>query len=705
MKWTENLLKANAADGARKVQDALDAGRTAVFAEDDAKAIAHYSRAAELANAALGHAKRRELIVTAEMARADGLIRLGQLDAATALIEAQYQAAENDQQLGQIVLTRGRLVAARGEYPRADYELALRHARNVRADDLEGCILGALGEMYLNEGNASYAAHLLRDAVSKISAAGDVQNSSRIVGLLGQALVESGQEVEGQQLLERALNLAKNIGSRRDERMWSTVLGQRSAREGRHQEAKSLYGRALALFNPDVPSIDYVLLLCELSKICLSLHETGEAIGYAQTAARTAEKLNVAKVTRTARGALGVVLRAAGKYAEAIPHLEAASTAEPADIEVLRSLAAAQANGGATDAAILTYQRAIKAAEAAKSPLELAQARRDLGLTQLKLGDLHAALHEWSAALAIYEEQKAAAQAARLLCDAANARKALGQYGRAMKDYEEALVLLNSVDETDLESRGLVLSNAANAYADVGDVESADAFFNEAITIADRLGDKIGESTRSGNYGWFLLHVGRPRRALSTTERALQLSRELNMPLHTAVQTDNLGLVHDALGDYATALDHHQQAATQLQALNEPYWLATIRINQANTLITLAHIDAAAELLDLALKTGRESGRVELIIAALTGLAQVALGRHDPALADTYLTEALMLARKNDLRRLLAEALSARSRQQSMTEHPVEAAATWDEAHKLYVMLHMPQAKIQPAWLTGEKKS
>ncbi|MBK8031069.1 MAG: tetratricopeptide repeat protein [Chloroflexi bacterium] len=705
MKWTENLLKANGGDGARKVQDALDAGRAAVFAEDEAKALAQYRRAVELATATPGHARQRDFIVTAEMARASCLLRLGQLDEAEAVIAAQYKTAENDHQLGQIVLARGKLTAARGESPRADFELALRHARNVRVDDLEGRVLGALGEMYLGEANASYAAHLLRDAVAKINAAGDVEQSSRIVGLLGQALVESGHEVEGQQLLERALNLAKNIGSRRDERQWSAVLGKRSAREGRHQEAKQLYGRALALSNPDVPTVDYVLLLCDLSRICLSLHETGEAITYAQTAARAAEKLNVEKVTRMARGTLGVVLRAAGKHLDALPHLEAASATEPVDIEVLRSLAAAQANSGATDAAIRTYQRAIKAAEAAKSPLELAQARRDLGLTQAKLGDLLSAIHEWTAALAIYEEHKAAAQAARLLCDVANARKSLGQYARAMKDYEEALVLLNSVDETDLESRGLVLSNAANAYADVGDVESADAFFNEAITIADRLGDKIGESTRSGNYGWFLLHVGRPRRASSTIERALQLSRELNLPLHSAVQTDNLGLVHDALGDYATALDYHQQAVTLLTELNEPYWLATARINQANTLIALAHIDPAAELLDLALTTARETERVELITAALTGLAQVALGRHDPVLADTYLHEAITLARKNDLRRLLAEALTARSRQQAMTDHPAEAAASWDEAHKLYTMLHMPQGKIQPAWLAGEKRS
>lgn len=696
MKWTENLTGRFGANTAES--DALAAGRAAALVEDDEKALAHFTRAAEAATAT----RNRDAFVLADMLRAESLIRLGRFEEVDALLNRHQVAAENDYQLALIGLARGKLTEARGESPRADFELALRHARVAKADGVEGRVLGALGEMYLAESNASYAAHLLRDAVTKLNAAADVEGSSRVVGTLGLALIEIGQEVEGQHLLERALNLAKNLNSRRDERQWSLELGRRSAREGRFADAKTLFARALMLFDATAPTAEYVLALCDMSRACLSLRETMEAITYAQNAARAADALKIDRVTRAARGTLGVVLRVAGRSADAIPHLEAASATEPPPIEVLRSLAAAQADNGAPEAAIPMYQRAIAAAE--KSPLELAQARRDLGLLYLKLRDLPAAIHEWMAALAIYEEHKAAAQAARLLCDVANARRALGQHARSMKDYEEALIQLNSVDEGDLETRGLVLSNAANAYAELGDVESADAFFNEAITIADRLGDKAAESTRSGNYGWFLLHVGRPRRAMSTIERALQLSREQNLKLHIAVQTDNLGLVYDALADYATALDYHRQALTLLQEVGDSYWLALGRINQANTLIALAHVDQAAELLELALSEGRERGRIEVLVGALVGLAQVALGRRDPAQADAYLTEAINLARKHDQRRLLAEALALRSRQLAGAGHPAEAAAAWEEAHKLYGILHMPQAKMQPAWL-GEKKS
>src|SRR5690606_30697266 len=99
-------------------------------------------------------------------------------------------------------------------------------------------------------------------------------------------------------------------------------------------------------------------------------------------------------------------------------------------------------------------------------PLELAQVRRDLGLLHLQRSEPTAALQVWTAALAYYEESKHHAQTARLYADMANTRRALGQTQRAMKDYEQALMVLNSVDEADVETRGVVLSNAAVAFAE-----------------------------------------------------------------------------------------------------------------------------------------------------------------------------------------------------------------------------------------------
>ncbi|NJO83742.1 MAG: tetratricopeptide repeat protein [Blastochloris sp.] len=368
-------------------------------------------------------------------------------------------------------------------------------------------------------------------------------------------------------------------------------------------------------------------------------------------------------------------------------------------IDVLRSLATAQAESGDTDAAVEMYKRAIAGAVKVEAVLELAQARRDLGLLYLKRKQMTEAIQVWLEALSIYEERNAHAQIARLQCDIGNARRAIGQFQRSLRDYEQALMTLNLVDENDLETRGLVLSNAANIYAEQGDVESADAFFNESVALADKLGDRAAEATRLGNYGWFSLLVGRPRRAMSALERALKLSQELRLPLQSAVQTDNIGLVHDVLGEYELALDQHRRALALLGEGGSRYWRASFLINQAHTLTMLRRPDEAQPLLDEALKIGRAEDNSELVIRAQTGIGEVALLRDDPNAADTPLNEAIALARRIEARRLLALALSARSQQLAALERIADANAAWEEAQRWFTMLHMPQGKTSPAWL------
>ncbi|MFN8562215.1 MAG: hypothetical protein U0703_11475 [Anaerolineae bacterium] len=88
-----------------------------------------------------------------------------------------------------------------------------------------------------------------------------------------------------------------------------------------------------------------------------------------------------------------------------------------------------------------------------------------------------------------------------------------------------------------------------------------------------------------------------------------------------------------------------------------------------------------------------------MIISALVGQARLLMAQDKPADADAALTEAAALARKLDHRRLLAEALSARSQQQAALDRPDPSALPWEEAQRLYSMLHMPQGKLQPLWL------
>jgi tetratricopeptide (TPR) repeat protein len=334
-------------------------------------------------------------------------------------------------------------------------------------------------------------------------------------------------------------------------------------------------------------------------------------------------------------------------------------------------------------------------------PVEQAHALRDLGVIYSERGDKQAALQEWTAALQLYESEKQHAHSARLRCDIGNARRALGQGQRALKDYEHALMSLSAVN--DFETRGVVLSNAAIAYAEQGDVESADDFFAEAINIAHRLGDVRAESTRRGNHGWFMIITGRARRATGALEQALRLSRQADSHLQVAVQTDNLGLAH---GEYEVARHYHEQALELIAPLNQPHWEALFKTHYASVLLALGESDRALVLLDVALAFGRSANDADVLTRALLAQARLLLhAQGDIPRAGEALSEALALARRAEQRHLLAEALALSSEQHAAAGQHARAVALWGEAQRLYTILHSPQAKVQPAWLAVEASS
>lgn len=690
------------------LHEALEAGLRAKRAEDYDLALESLRRASSLA------VTDATALAVVTLNRAEVLTARGDDDEAQHLLETACDNARANNQrahLAYLLCGLGALAQARGNWDlaRQHYESALESARLAGAIGAEARAQGHLAETYWREGNASYAAHLLREALPKLTLAGDVEAGCLFVGLLGQALVDSGQPADGYALIERALRLSQQLGYRRYQRRWSIALGRRALAEGRFSDAVGHFETAFALYPPDSADPDFLRALCEASRAYLGLRQTQPAIAHARRAVEHAARLADPHLAAQTHSALGQAILASGDHSEAAGHLHTAAEAfrglsAPAaeEIDALRSLAEAYGELGDDQQALALYQDAIARAEAHAALSVRAQAHRDLGLFYVRQRQMQQAIREWTTALAYYERENHPAQVARLYCDIAAARRFVGQGARALKDYEQALMALNDLRD-DWTTRGLVLANAAIAYAEHGDVQSTESFFSEAIRIAQRTGDEAAEAVRRGNYGWFLLQLGRIPQAIASLQAALRISQLRQMTLQAAVQTDNLGLAHDAQGDYTAALDYHRRALEQIAGLRQPHWQHIIQANLAETLLSLDQLEEATPLFDAALAQGRADEDVELIVRGLLGQAQVALRQDRPQAAEPLLEEAAALARKAALRRLHAEALALHSQQQAALNQEAQAAALWDEARKLYAMLHMPQARLHPAWLNGRQ--
>ena len=646
--------------------------------------------------------------------QADILTKQSKWDEAESLLTSlREKVAMDERQVAHVLSSLGTLEQEQGnwEQARTYYEEARTLAQTSGSKGAEGRAAGHLADTYMRDGNASYSVHLLRDAVLKLDATGDIELNNYFVGRLGEALIATGQEHEGRQLLGRALRIAEHMKNYRYERLWRMSLAQQAMATNNYKQAKRQFSLALAHFDEESTTTDYIVLLCHISKACIRLGEYEDALGYARKAVEISnDKDENSQHAIQAQGTLGVALRTLNQYEEALPHLQVAidnfenewqiTDADYSLVDLLRNLATVQTETNNVESALKTYERAIELAEKDDNKVALAGTYRDVGIVHAHAGNYAKATQIWSIALRLFEEVNDHAMVAHLHSDIANIRRQNGELKWAMKDYEQALTVLNAID--DIETRGVVLANAATAYVDQGDIQTAESFFHEAIKIAEQLNDRHAIATRRGNYGWFLMTTGRPEKALETITFSRTQCKELNMPLHYAVQTDNIGLIHAEKGQYEKAVEFHQEAIEHLETINDALWIATSRGNLAHSLVSLEQLDEAEALFQQALDFAKDQAHKEVMINALRGLARIAMKRDDYEEAAKNIIPALEHARKMGLRRPLADSLMIASEYHMATNQHDNAQSNWEEACKIYQILGHASAKSTPLWLTNE---
>lgn len=636
--------------------------------------------------------------------------RVDEAEHLLARLKAEGERNRDSLKLAYVSISQGVLAQEAEEWNQAEqhFDDALRYAREFKSTGAEGRAQAHLADVSLHNGNASFAVYLLKEALPKLNISGDVQLNSYFVGRLGEALIEVGDVGEGQQLLGRALRLAEHMGYRSYERQWRNALAIQAMIIGNYGDAKRHLMAVLASSKLDESSS--VTLLCRLSHVTLRLAEHNISHDYAKQAVELAEQFADCSTCQTkALASLGIVLRTMNRNDEARPYLEQASVgyekleltaADHSYVDVLRNLAAAQTVANDYVSATATYDRALVYAEAQEDQADMAGAHRDKGIMFMHQHELEAAIKSWVTARKIYEELNEPARVARLYCDIASVRKQLGQWQRASEDYNHALMLLSSVDDD--ETRGIVLSNAAAAYVDQGDVQTAESFFIDSIKIAQKLNDRASEATRRGNYGWFLLSTGRADRAMASLTYALRQSENLKMTLQAAVQTDNMGLAHVELGNLDEALALHKQALTMITAVDNSHWQAVINANMGDVYLHLSKIAEAEDHFKQALAVGEKQKNYQVIIKAKVGLMRCALHKNDVETSRTLIMDAVERAERLNTRRLLADSLSAYSDYLNHIGEHEAAAESWKRAKKLYNILHLPLEIRTPSWVENE---
>ncbi len=540
-------------------------------------------------------------------------IAKGEYDTAQVWLDELYEQAKRDNHLetqAYLLSAYGTLAQAQGERAKARgyYEQARELAQKAQALGAEGRAAGHLADTYLQEGNASYAEYLLRDALPKLTLSNDTELGGYFVGLLGWAQVENGNKEEGEYLVRRAMDIAAQLDDHRHERFWRRLLGQWALARRQYSEGVEHFRRAIELYPERLQHTkDFIQVLCRAALAAIYNGELAQAKIYTSKAQSLAVQAKDNDLEHIADGLSGMVQRRKGAITEALPLLQrcfeylsqnTSLNTLLSPVEVARELATAYRQQGEYQQTEAIYQQALALAEEKQDKLAQAHVYRDSGLLYRHMGRLEEALAAWGKALAICDAEGQTSQAARLHCDIGQIYYEQGDGRRAIRHYERALMLINSMNDD--ATRGVVLANAAIVYAERGDAESAEAFFKETISLAENMGDSSAEAIRKGNYGRFLVQAKRYSEGEELLEYAREMSMQSGEKLNYAIQTLNLGYLYAAQKTYERALAYYQEALDTLKTQSSPAWLCLSRVYLACAFIASGQMEQADTLLTAA---------------------------------------------------------------------------------------------------------
>jgi len=162
--------------------------------------------------------------------------------------------------------------------------------------------------------------------------------------------------------------------------------------------------------------------------------------------------------------------------------------------------------------ALQLAQAGLACCDKSRAELQRAWLHRLIGVASEEMGNFSAALHHYTKALHLDEAYQDLAWLPADLNNVAAAHLALANYVFAIQHLERAhcLLIANPVPRV----QGMVLGNLGYAWLKLGQIEKADCYLQQALTLVQRIGDR-------GTEWWLAALVARLYHLRGETDRAL----------------------------------------------------------------------------------------------------------------------------------------------------------------------------------------
>lgn len=289
------------------------------------------------------------------------------------------------------------------------------------------------------------------------------------------------------------------------------------------------------------------------------------------------------------------------------------------------------------DQAFRLWQELGERSLAVASLNSVADAYEDLGQYQKAIG-------QYEQALAINREAKNRTGEAAALYSLGADYGRLGQYDKTIEVQEQSAAIYRAVENR--AGLGRAMGGVGVAYIFLGQYEKAIGYLEQALPMYRESKDRRGEGLLVNNLGAAYHYLGRYEKAIEYLEQALAISREVKSKTRETAALQSLGVLNIALGRPKKAIEFFELALPIIRDVKDRRLESYVLGGLADAYSAGGQLEKAIEYYELGLAAVREIKARGLEIEPLIGLGDVykKLGKIEEA-AQTYQT-ALRLARE-----------------------------------------------------------
>lgn len=220
----------------------------------------------------------------------------------------------------------------------------------------------------------------------------------------------------------------------------------------------------------------------------------------------------------------------------------------------------------------------------------------------------------------------------------------LGDIQLAIEYYNQALAIVHEIGDRQLEC--YIFSNLGNAYACLGDNLYAIKLYKKALHIARKIGNKYGEGNARGNLGKVYQYLGKLDKAEESYQRSLKIHLEVGDLLGASKALSSLARICIHCGKFEQAIQLHKKRLECARYLRDIRGEYTAICDLGNIYLILGNPQLALGYYNQSLKISNEIKDPISEETILGNLGTIYLMKGEPQRAIDFYKQALLISIK-----------------------------------------------------------